>query len=43
MLLLFDIGGTNFRYYIYDEYEDNLVDIYCVSNVKDVIRLFKIV
>jgi hypothetical protein len=41
MLLLFDIGGTNFRYYIYDDYEDNLIDIYCVNNVKDVIRLFK--
>ena len=41
MLLLFDIGGTNFRYYIYDENEDILIDIYYVSNEKDVIRLFK--
>ena len=41
MLLLFDIGGTKFRYYIYDEYDDYIIDSYCVNNVKDIIRLFK--
>ncbi len=41
ILLLFDIGGTKFRYYIYDYYNDYIIDYYSVSNVKDIFRLFK--